>query len=321
MINNAFYTVLRDGKRAPLKKESSVIALGTFDGVHSAHRALILEALSLKEKLGVPLAGAWCFSEIPAKVLGKSDVAMLSTLDEKIDILLSLGLDFVAVGDFKDICSLTPEKFVDDVLIDRLGAVGAVCGFNHRFGKMGRGNSALLMERFGNENVTVVPEIKLDGETVSSSAIREHIAAGNVALAAKMLERPISLTNVVRAGKHLGHVLGFPTANLFFENGYVTPKRGIYATLCYTEDGQRHIGVANVGIRPTVIDGSDTHTLNCETYILNFNENIYGKTLRVEFFEFLRDEKRFDSLRDLQNQIAEDAKRAKEYFKALGIDP
>jgi riboflavin kinase/FMN adenylyltransferase len=136
-----------------------------------------------------------------------------------------------------------------------------------------------------------------------------------------MLGHPVSLIGKVMEGKHLGHVLGFPTANLIFKNGLVAPKRGIYAALCYTEDGERHIGVANVGIRPTVTDGSDSHTLNCEIYILNFNKSIYGSTLKVEFVEYLRDEKKFDSLRDLSQQIAKDAIRAKDFFEAQGITP
>lgn len=321
MINNSFYTVLNSGERAPIEKKGAVIALGTFDGVHSAHRAIIREAIALKKSIGAPLVGAWCFSELPARVLGKSNATKISTLEDKIQLLLSLGLDFVAVGDFKKICSLSPEEFVDDVLIEQLGALGAVCGFNHRFGKGGAGTSRLLTHRFGADKVKVVPEVTLLGETVSSSAIRYHVAEGEVAIAAKMLERPYSVTAKVVGGKHLGHLLGFPTANIFFENGYLTPKHGIYATLCYTEDGMRHIGVTNVGIRPTVEDGSDSHSLNCETYILNFNKNIYDSILKIEFYEYLREERKFDSLRDLRAQIAEDAERAKEYFASLGIDP
>ncbi len=320
MNNKSFYTVLRAPNGTSLPEKGSVIALGTFDGVHSAHKSIISEAIALKERIGACSVGAWCFSELPSSVLGKADASMLCTLDEKVEILLSLGLDFVAVGDFKEILSLTANEFVEALLKGELGAVGAVCGFNHRFGKGGLGSPKMLEDIFGENNVKIVPEIKLFGETVSSSAIREHIAKGEVELAAKMLERPVSLTATVKQGKHLGHVLGFPTANMCFKEGVVTPKRGIYASLCYTEDGKRYIGVSNVGIRPSITDGSDSHAVNCETYICDFDKNIYGQILRVEFYHYLREEKKFDSLRDLRRQIAADALRTNDYFASEGAE-
>ena len=141
---------------------------------------------------------------------------------------------------------------------------------------------------------------------------------GDVSSAAVMLKRPYSLKSVVLQGKHLGRKLGFPTANQRFPDGIAVPKYGIYATLCTTADGKKHAAVSNIGIRPTIIDGSDTHTVNCETYIHNFNQNIYGEMLTVEFCEYLREEKKFDSVESLRQQISRDLEGSLSYFERSG---
>ena len=243
---------------------------------------------------------------------------MLCSLDEKVEMLLSLGLDFVAVGDFSRLCSYSPEDFIEKVLKKELNCIGCACGFNHRFGKGGVGSPETLVKAFGGERALIMPEFSLLSKTVSSSVIRELISAGDVSSAAVMLKRPYALKSVVLQGKHLGRKLGFPTANQRFPDGIAVPKYGIYATLCTTADGKKHAAVSNIGIRPTIIDGSDTHTVNCETYIHNFNQNIYGEMLTVEFCEYLREEKKFDSVESLRQQISRDLEGSLSYFERSG---
>ena len=314
----SFYIVSADGRLDSPLSGDCVMALGSFDGVHVAHKAILNRAIELKESVGAALTGAWCFSELPTNVIGKKNIPMLCSLEEKISRILATGIDFVAVGDFSLLSGVAAEDFVDRLLIGELHCVGAVCGFNHRFGHLGLGTHGLLIDRFGEDHVGIVPEITMFDETVSSTAIRGHISGGEFDKAMAMLNQPVYLHAPVISGKHLGHALGFPTANQRFPENYIIPKKGIYATVCYTEDGRRHIGVSNVGIRPTITDGSDSHAINCETYICDFDECIYSQMLRVEFCKYLRQEQKFTSITDLQRQIARDAENAIAYFKDQG---
>ncbi len=314
MTATDFTIYTRDGVLPSLPQEPTIMALGTFDGVHTAHKQLLRGAIEQKKKLRAARVGAWCFAEAPASVLSGHKIPLLCTLERRIEIMLSMGLDFVAVGDFRSFCSMAAEDFVERVLCDRLSCVGTVCGFNHHFGHKGLGSPALLKRIFGEENAIVVPEVRLFSETVSSSAIRSHILSGNVAHASLMLGRPFTLEAQVVTGKALGRDLGFPTANQFFPKGTVTPRRGIYATLVETPDGKHYVGVSNVGIRPTIIDGSDSHAANCETYIHEFDGDLYGKTIKVSFCEYLREERKFASLDALRAQIDLDLHAAIGYF-------
>lgn len=303
----------RDGNALPATGKN-VLALGTFDGVHTAHARLLSAAVKLRDRLGCDRVGAWCFSYPPVSALKNEIVPQLTTTEEKVSLLLDCGMDFVAVADFNAFKDYTAEDFVNYVLLDQLKCAGAVCGFNHRFGKGGKGNASLLASVLGEENVIAVDEIKYMDETVSSTAIREHIASGEIERANAMLGRSYSFSAPVIEGKHLGRKLHFPTANMKFPKGCVVPKLGIYATVCVI-DGKRYIGVSNVGIRPSVIDGSDDHKVNCETFIVDFSNIIYGKTVTVEFHKYLRSERKFASYEELMAQIDRDKNAAIEYFK------
>ena len=303
----------KSSQEMPLPLKNSIIALGTFDGVHVAHRSLLQSAIELAKQTGADTVGAWCFSAPPASFIFKTKVPMLTSLEEKVDMMLSLGLDFVAVGDFQDFCTVSAESFIDEVLKDKLGCVGAVCGYNHRFGHKGLGTPALLAEAFGNDRVIALPEIKLDGVTVSSTAIRAYVEGGRITEANGMLGRPFSLTAEIIGGKRLGREWGFPTANQLFHTDSVRLKNGIYATSC-TIDGKRYIAVSNGGVRPTISDDADPHTLNCETYIHGFSGDLYGQNLTVEFYKLLREEQKFDSHDALKEQIGKDIDASVRYF-------
>ncbi len=309
---------LRQGiEKNAIGEGRAVIALGTFDGVHIAHRALLDSARELKQRLSADLVGVWCFDEIPAAIIHGLPKTALTSVDERVRRLIESGADFVAVGRFDELRNTEACDFVKDILIGKLGCVATVCGYNHRFGRMGLGDPDLLEGIFGKENTVTVSKIEISGQAVSSSAIREHLKFGNPEAANKMLGRRISLSSVVTEGKKLGRRLGFPTANQAFPDGFVPLKRGVYATLCSFDGGEQYMGVTNVGVRPS-IDQNDDHRLNCETYIIDFSDELYGRMLTVEFCAYLREEKKFSSVEELSAAIEADRDSAIKYFEKNG---
>lgn len=288
--------------------DGCVLALGNFDGVHLAHQKLLLRAIEIKNSTGAACVGAWSFNENPLCALTDNPPPFIYDSRTKAEIMLSMGMDFVILCDFKHFKDMSPEDFIETHLIGELGCVGAVCGFNYSFGKFGAGKPELLKSYFDSAKFDMVEEYKLDGETVSSTNIRRYILEGNLQRAADMLGRRFHIETPVVKGKQLGRTINFPTANQYFPKGSVIPAKGIYATRCTTESGEQYIGVTNVGVRPTV----ESHgTVNAETYILDFNSNIYGENLKIEFVDFLREEKKHSSLSELSHAISNDANRAR----------
>ncbi len=286
-----------------------VLALGNFDGIHVAHTALLSLAKMLKTTSDAKRVGVWCFDEsIHDKKNGIKDPCKIITAEEKIRLFFENGMDFVVLADFEKFRNLPPTDFIENHLIHDLCCVGVVCGYNFKFGHNRLGTPQTLTEYFKDKCV-VAKEIQIDNVTVSSTEIRKALADGDIETVNKFLGRPYSLRSVVTHGKKLGRQIGFPTANQTFPCGCAIPKFGVYATICTTEDRKRYVGVSNVGTRPTVEQG-DNHKVNCETYILNFNGDIYDKELKVDFYLKLRDEKKFDSLSQLQSAIAENAESA-----------
>lgn len=295
--------------------KNTVLALGTFDGVHVAHKKLLDSAKDLQKRIGASLVGAWCFEEIPSSFLRGEKQVLITNKRDKVALMLASGLDFVAMGRFADFKDLSADAFISDVLKARLGCVGTVTGYDHRFGCKGLGTSSLLEEKFGKENTVTVPEIKLEGDTVGSSAIRKYLLEGNTEKANSMLGRAFSIKSTVTEGKKLGRKLGFPTANQPFPDNTTPLKRGVYATLCSFGDGKEYMGVTNVGIRPSIKEGDD-HALNCETYIINFFDDIYGKEMTLKFCSFLREETKFSTLDELTEAIKKDTEKTLEFFSA-----
>ena len=295
--------------------KNTVLALGTFDGVHVAHKKLLDSAKDLQKRIGASLVGAWCFEEIPSSFLRGEKQVLITNKRDKVALMLASGLDFVAMGRFADFKDLSADAFISDVLKARLGCVGTVTGYDHRFGCKGLGTSSLLEEKFGKENTVTVPEIKLEGETVGSSAIRKYLLEGNTEKANSMLGRAFFIKSTVTEGKKLGRKLGFPTANQPFPDNTTPLKRGVYATLCSFGDGKEYMGVTNVGIRPSIKEGDD-HVLNCETYIINFFDDIYGKEMTLKFCSFLREETKFSTLDELTEAIKKDTEKTLEFFSA-----
>lgn len=289
-----------------------VLALGNFDGVHLAHQKLLSRAIEIKNNIGADLVGAWSFEENPLCALSSNPPPYIYNARTKAEIMLSMGMDFVILCDFAFFKDMSPTDFIEEHLMGELGCVGAVCGFNYSFGKLGAGKPSLLNEYFQGDSFAMVEEFKLDGETVSSTMVRKYILEGNMKKAADMLGRNFHIKTEVVGGKQIGRKISFPTANQCFEKGSVIPARGIYATRCITESGMQYIGVTNVGVRPTV---DENGSVNAETHILDFNSDIYGEVLKIEFIDFLRKEKKYSSLSELSDAIANDAKIAKELVR------
>ncbi len=303
-----------------MQREESVssplsVALGNFDGVHAGHTELILKAAEIAKEKGIASA-VWTFADGKAVLPNKPGTLAITTLAERLSLIASLGVDYAILESFEDVRAYTPERFVNELLKERCKAAWAVCGFNFRFGVGGVGDSEKLCELMAPEGCTVVPPVYVKGEQVSSTLIRKYIEAGDMKMAAELLGRQFFIDTAVTHGKALGRTIGIPTINQSFPQGHIVPKKGIYACTVHA-DGEKYMGVANVGIRPTVdSDGG----INCETHIIGYSGELYGKQVRVEFFLRIRDEKKFGSVTELKEQIERDIICTKEYFEKNNYD-
>ena len=290
-----------------LPKENTAIALGYFDGVHLAHRALLRTARRIKDTaLKHAACGVFCFRGLSSDYLLDTPLPHLSTEEGRLALFREMGMEFAILADFSSLCNLSAEEFLADVLIGECHCISTVCGFNYRFGKKGAGTPELLRARFGTL-AHVEPPVECDGAPVSSTRIRRLLQSGDAALAAQLLCRPYGFSAPVLHGKRLGRTIGIPTVNQCIPEKLLVPLHGVYVTSC-TVDGSVFRGVTNVGVHPTVdVDAS----VNCETFLLDFEGEIYGKDVTVEFLHYLRPERRFDSLEELRMQIRADVEKAR----------
>ena len=283
---------------------NTVVAVGSFDGVHKGHTALIEKAVMTAKATGARSA-VWTFDGYAPK----SDPAHIISADARKKIFKSLGVDTVYTCAFDDVCDMSAEEFVKNILTDKCGAEYAVCGYNFRFGKNASDDSdglMRLMRKYGGGGI-VIDKIKENGIPVSSTAIKKALCGGDIELANGMLGRKFSIEMPVVHGKNIGKSLGFPTINQSYPDGIVMLKHGVYAAETYI-DGIKYKAVTNVGVKPTV--GSDH--VSCESFILNYDGDLYGKSVTVYFNRFLREEKKFKSLDLLSEQIRRDARTVKE---------
>ena len=286
----------------------SVVALGCFDGLHIGHRALIKQARLAASKEGLPLA-AFSFSAPPKSFFIEGDIPILTDRDEKKRLMALLGVDILINVDFSaEIAALSPEDFFDSIIKQKLCASAVFCGFNYRFGKGAEGNAELLETLCKKNNIAfyAIPSVSVDGVTVSSSEIRSLLAKGDVAGGATLLGRNYSIRSSVVSGQHLGRVLGFPTVNQLLSPTSAPLRNGVYLTR--TRIGRSvWRSITNVGVRPTV----DGKTLCAETNLFDFDGDLYGRNIRVEFLEFIRPEQKFSSIEELTAQVLEDIEKAK----------
>jgi len=290
---------------APIPKET-IVCLGNFDGVHLAHRALLQQATSL-QKLALPNAARCVFSffEPSWTALSHRREKVLSTQQERLEHFRDQAIEYAILCDFTAIREYSPERFAKEILLEGCHCVGAVCGFNYRFGKFGAGTPEQLQTLL-KRPVTVQNEVVLLGETVSSTRIRSLLAQGDVKIAAALLGEAYSISGPIVHGKALGKQIGFPTINQELPANKAVPRNGVYLTECRI-DGTCYYGVTNIGTRPTVETGT---VPNCETHLLGVCEDFYGKHATVSFLEFLRPEQKFASLEALCSQLKQDVATA-----------
>ena len=269
------------------------VAIGTFDGVHRGHREVIRGSDTVLT-----------FDPHPLSVIHpEATPKLISTFPVKRDLIAGLGVEELVVIPFdKGFSSQTADEFVQDVLVDRLGAEQVSVGENFRFGKGAQGTAEFLSGHSEFET-RVVPLVEAAGETISSSHIRGLVAAGEVGPAAEFLGGPFLFEGVVVHGDKRGRELGMPTANIVPDERYVVPGHGVYAAWAHG-----YPAAVNVGVRPTFETGRG---LLVEAHLIGFDGDIYGQTLRIAFVERLRGEKRFDSVDELVAQMNRDVEDAK----------
>jgi len=289
------------------------IALGFFDGVHLGHAALLKRTKERAEQEHA-LPSVMSFDVHPdTLVYGKSVPLINSAIGREDIIRREFGIDNVVFLHFNQHLMRMPwEEFLDSLLAE-LNPCWIVVGHDFRFGYKGEGTVDKLNEYCGAHGIgcDIIPAVMLDGRVVSSTYIRELIRDGEMEQARRFLGHPHTLADTVHSGYHLGRRLGTPTINMYFPDGVLVPRHGVYAAKVYLEDQSCYAAVTNIGVRPTVNGGE---RVSVESHLLDYSGNLYGRQARVEFYHFLRPEKRFDSLQALGEQIREDVAAAREYF-------
>lgn len=291
-----------------------VIALGFFDGVHKGHGALLRRVVQRTRELDA-IPAAFTFDTHPESLILGRATPLLSTTADRADLMGRLyGIQDVVVAHYDREMMKTPwEDFITNYLVRDCGAVHVVAGHDFRFGYRGEGNPERLMLKCRELGLgcDIIHPVVQDGITVSSTYIRTLVAQGEMERARAFLGHPHTLSETVAHGKKLGSALGFPTVNLSIPNGVVVPAHGVYATRVWV-DGQSHIAVTNVGSRPTVDDGD---RLTVEGFLLDFEGDLYDKTVRVEFYKFLRPEEKFSGLDTLRAEIIRNVEQTRTYFR------
>ena len=303
---------LEKGAQTDISDTPLVLALGNFDGVHLGHKTLITKAAEVAKTMSAT-AGIFCFEKPPCDFLSPEPPKRICTLDQKLILARKCGAMTAVLGDFPALRDLSPKEFTD-LLKNEANCMAVVCGYNFRFAKNGKGTYEDLRKAFGDRAI-LIDRVTCGGEEISSTKIRGLLLEGNVEMANRLLGHPYSVTGKVVRGKQLGRTLGLPTVNQFFSEELLIPKNGIYASSCKI-DGITYRAVSNVGLRPTV-ENSDR--INCETHIIGYSGDLYGRDLRVEFFARLRGERKFASVEELQTAINGDVANSNEYFDRLNV--
>jgi riboflavin kinase/FMN adenylyltransferase len=291
--------------------------LGVFDGLHLGHQLIVSTVVGRARAVGA-VPTVITFDPHPRAVLHpESAPPLLQTFDQKVEAFGVLGVEQTIVVRFtREFAEVRAEEFLRDVVCERLHAREVYLGRGFAFGR-GRGGDITLLRRASRElgfYADEVPEVRLRGQRISSSRIRELLAAGSVNLARRMLGRPYGVEGRVVRGAERGRTIGFPTANLQPRNR-VIPSRGVYVTATLIEGAWRR-SVTNVGVRPTFEKEAEP---SIETFVMDWGGDLYGDVVRVRFLHRLRDERRFASVEELKRQIDADAARARKYFARAGV--
>ena len=294
--------ILKDGFSA---LPDTVIALGKFDALHKGHMKIIGKMKEISDKK--------CLKSVIFTFDNISEKFIVSKNDKEKN-LSSCGIDYMYCQKFNDeFKNTSAEDFFENILIKKFNAKHIVSGDDWHFGKNKSGDVSLLEKMCGEKNIgfSVLKRIEINGETVSSSLIRESILNGDVKKANLLLGRPLSVEATVASGKRLGSKIGFPTVNFAAEKGRILPKNGVYASkVLYKDD--IYLAMTNVGDNPTVDKNID---VRIETHIFDFEKNVYGEKMKIEFLDKIRDEIKFSSVNALVRQLEKDKEYIKNNFK------
>ena len=297
-----------------MSTREKVIALGFFDGVHLGHAALLRRTVEEAARRGV-VPAVFTFDRPPKEVVTGQPCPLINSPQDRADLMRRLyGIQEVIMVPFdQEMMTTSWEDYITEILVKRYRAVHLVAGHDHHFGHKNQGSPELLAEKCRELGLgcDIIPKVEIGGITVSSSYIRRLVELGQVERARLYLGHPHVLTSTVRHGRGIGSSRLFPTANLVIPAHVLVPSHGVYVTQVTLPDGSSYPAVTNVGTRPTVDNGTD---VTVEACLLDFEGDLYGQTLRLEFFQHIRDEIRFDSLDALKAQIASDAETTRQAF-------
>jgi riboflavin kinase/FMN adenylyltransferase len=309
--------VIRNTKNFRIEKPT-IVTIGTFDGVHLGHQKILSRLVQLKHKYGLQ-AVVLTFDPHPRKILfpEQKDLKLITLIDEKLDLLENYGVDVTVVYPFdKSFSSIEPKEYIEEILLKSLKVEYLVIGYDHKFGKNRSGDISVLQKYSGNYDYEVeeIPALDIDHIAISSSKIRHAVEEGNIDLANNYLGHYYSLFATVIRGKQLGRTLGYPTANLKIESAdKLIPKNGIYFVEVITA-GTKNYGMMSIGYNPTT---DNDHTVKMEVHVLDFEGDLYNMVIRINFLKYLREEKKFDSLDGLKEELDNDKQRCMELIKLM----
>lgn len=296
----------------------TVIALGFFDGVHRGHGALLRRTAEVAYRLGA-IPAAFTFDRPPKEVVTGRPVPLINSTAERRELMERLyGIQQVIIAPFDHaMMTMHWEDFITKLLVGTYGAVHLVAGHDYRFGHKNTGTPELLQEKCHQLGIgcDIIPKVELEGITVSSTYIRQLVGQGEVERAAEFLGHRHCLSQTVTHGFRFGRTIGIPTINFAVPEHVLVPERGVYITRVYLPDGTSLAGVTNVGTRPTV---SDSDSVSIETFLLDFDGDLYDRRIRLEFCRRLREEKKFDSPAELKAEIEKNAAQTRDYFRQRG---
>lgn len=292
--------------------EDFCIALGNFDGLHLGHQCIIKQLIKMsKAKNCHP--SVLLFKEHTKTALEKKEFKSLTKLEDKIELLNSMGINNIFLIDFNNIKNLSPDEFLNN-LKNELNIVGIVVGNDYKFGKAASGNIEYLKKfcELNNICLNTLEQVQLGETPIKSTNIRNLIQIGNVRDASTLLGRPYQISGTVTHGYHRGRLLGFPTANTSDLNGYILPKEGVYLTKTRIIDlNEEYYSLSFVGKNVTF----NENEIKIETYILDYNGDVYGKKIAIKFLDFIRDNIKFNSTEELVSQIFKDTENARKLIQ------
>ncbi len=293
-------------------EKKSAIAIGKFDGIHIGHRKILDEIIKAKEN-GMQ-AVIFTFDPSPEEYFGGTMIPVLDTKEEKrikfeqagVDVLVEFPLTEKTVA-------ISPESFIKDILVDKLNAGLVVSGTDLSFGYMGKGNAQLLSQFsiLNHFDYKMVDKVCVDGKEVSSTRIRNQVAKGNMDETAALLGEAYRISGYIVHGNHIGHTLGMPTVNILPQHEKLLPPNGVYVTLSETK-GKSYYGITNIGYKPTV---SKERVLGVETYLYDFDGNLYGEKIDTRIIHYMRPEQKFSNIEELKKQLALDKEKGMMFLK------